>query len=102
MRNLERQVYDGINMREAMDAHSAMVIVEPGTISFPPPAQVAIPATKKLCAIIAAYRLMDVLCALQSPSPSTKNPRYVKLPHSGLLPMDKVSAVSGVEVCSPG
>ena len=92
MQNLERQIYTGAHSLDAMDVHQAMAIVEQGAESFPTAANISVPTAKKLSTIISAYRLMDVLYASQiPPSTPSKNPRYVKLPRSGLVPSDKVS-----------
>jgi hypothetical protein len=93
MQKLERQIYLGTHSREALDVHEAMILVEPGMVAFPSPAEVTSHTAKRLSNVITAYRLMDVLYALQSPSASTRNPRHAKLPQPGLLPPDKASTV---------
>lgn len=100
MHTMERQIHSGAHSLEAMDVRTAMVVVEPGMVSFPSPADVSAPTAKRVGSIIAAYRLMDVLYALQSPSTSAKNPRHAKMPQPGLLPSDKVSIALKVRLMS--
>jgi hypothetical protein len=61
MQNMERQILSGVHSMEAMDVHSAMVLVDPSKISLPSPPDVTAPTAKCLTSIMAAYRLMDVL-----------------------------------------
>jgi hypothetical protein len=94
MQNMERQIQSGVHSMEAMDVHMAMVLVNPSKTSLPSPPDVTPSTAKWLTSVIAAYRLMDMLYALQSPSASTTNPRYAKWGHSGLLLSDKVSVAT--------
>jgi hypothetical protein len=97
MYNLERQIYTGAHSLDAMDVHQAMAVVEHGAESFPIAADISVPTAKKLSTIISAYRLMDILYASNiTPSTPSKNPRYAKLPRSGLVPSDKVSKDSSI------
>jgi hypothetical protein len=96
MQNMERQIQAGAHSMEAMDVNSAMVLVDASDPSFPSPPNVAAPTAKRLAFVIAAYKLMDVLYALQSPAVSTTNPQHAKWAHSGILPSDTASVVSTV------
>lgn len=98
MQNMERQIQSGTHSMEAFDIRSAMVIVDPSKTSLPPPPDVSTPTAKRLSCIMAAYKLMDVLCALESPSVSCTNPRYAKWAIPGLLPVDKASIASTVHL----
>jgi len=86
---MEWQIYSGTHSLDAMDINSAMVVFESGMLAFPIP-NVNPPTAKRLSNVLAAYRLLDVLYALQSPS-STKSPQHAKLPNMGLVPPDKVN-----------
>jgi hypothetical protein len=90
MRKLELQLSDGAQSMEAMDAHNAMNVVEKGSQSFPSAIDVSPSAARRLCNVICAYRLLDVLFALQSSTSTFQNPRYGRLPMKGLLPDTKV------------
>jgi hypothetical protein len=84
MQNLERQIYTGSHSREASDMLQAMVVIQPGKKSFPEAADVSQTTATKLSAVISAYRLMDILYSLRSPSTPSQNPRYAQLPQSWL------------------
>jgi len=105
MHKLEMQLYDGSHSMEALDVHQAMTLVEPGTVSFPSAVDISASTARKLCGVMSAYRLMDVMYALRSfaapqslPAPF-RNPRYGKLPQQGLVPDSKVSMPSGLCHC---
>jgi hypothetical protein len=102
MHKLEMQLYDGSHSMEALDVHQAMTVVKPGTVSFPSAVDISPSTARKLCGVMSAYRLMDVMYALRSsaaqqslPAPF-RNPRYGKLPRRGLVPDGKVSMPSGL------
>ena len=91
------QLYDGSHSMEALDVHQAMTVVKPGTASFPSAVDVSQSTARKLCGVISAYRLMDVMYTLRSfPALQSTNPRYGKLPRQGLVPDGKVSMPSGL------
>jgi hypothetical protein len=92
MQKLESQLDDGLQSMEALDAHRAMTLVEPGSRRFPSAVDVSPSTARRLCNVISAYRLLDVLFALQSPTGAFQNPRYGRLPLKGLLPDTKVSS----------
>ena len=69
----------------------AMSVVKPGTVTFPSAVDISPATGRKLCSVISAYRLMDVLYALQSLPAPFQNPRYGKLPRQGLVLGGKVS-----------
>jgi hypothetical protein len=89
---MERQLHTGIHSLEAMDLHEAMVIVDPTDIKISTLPSPNSHTGKRLAAILVAYKLVDVLYALESRLPSTKNPQHGRLPVGGLLPSDKVSS----------
>jgi hypothetical protein len=90
MQNLDRQIYTGTHSLDASDVHEAMVIVEAGKELFPDPVDISQATARKLSAVISAYRLIDVLYSLRSPSTPLHNPRYAQMPRAGLVPQDKV------------
>ena len=75
---------------EAMDTHQAMNIVKRGSLALPSDTTISSNAGRRLCNVISAYRLVDILFALQAPTPTFQNPRYGKLPLKGLTPDGKV------------
>ena len=89
---MERQLHSGTHSLEAMDLHNMMIIVNPSNIKISTVRNPAAIVTKRLVAILVAYKLIDILYALESPSPSMKNPQHGRLPLGGLLPADKVSS----------
>lgn len=91
MHNMERQLHSGVHSTEAMDLHQAMIVLDPSNIEIPKLPRPTAFTAKRLAAILVAYKLVDVLYALQSPSPSTKNPQHGRLPLGGLMPAEKVS-----------
>jgi hypothetical protein len=90
MEKLETQIYDGTLSLDAMDIRQVMNLVELGRPSFPNTVEATPSVARKLCNVMSAYRLMDVLYALQHPPASFQNPRYGKLPQKGLLPEGRV------------
>jgi hypothetical protein len=90
MKKLETQLFDGTHSMEALDAHRIMSIVKPGSKGLPSTVDVSPALARQLCNIISAYRLMDVLFALQTSPPIFQNPHYGRLPLKGLLPDGKV------------
>lgn len=80
---------------EAMDVHKALTVVKPGSDSIPTSGDVSNSSARRLCNVMAAYRLMDVLYALQQPT-TMLNPRHGKLPRKGLVPEAKVCTDSRV------
>ena len=101
MRKMETQLYHGSHSMDALDVHQAMTIVKPGAASFPSTVEISPATARKLCSVISAYRLMDIMYALQSlPSPF-QNLRYGKLPQQGLVPDGKVSTPSRLRLRGP-
>ena len=94
MRKLEMQLHDGSHSMEALDVHQAMTVVKPGTVSFPSVVDISPATGRRLCSVISAYRLMDVLYALESVPAPYQNPHYGKLPRQGLVPNGKVGTMS--------
>jgi hypothetical protein len=89
MQKLEKQLADGTSM-EAMDAATAMIMITPGMKTFPTVAEITPAIGRRLSNVISAYRLIDILFALHSSTPTFQNPRYGKLPLQGLIPTGKV------------
>ena len=52
---MERQLSDGTHSLEALDTHKAMILVEPGAISFPRVEDMTPSAARHLCSVITAY-----------------------------------------------
>jgi hypothetical protein len=90
MQTLEKQLADGTQSMEAMDAATAMIIITPGMKSFPMVREITPAVGRRLSNVISAYRLMDILFAVHSSTPTFQNPRYRKLPLQGFLPPGKV------------
>jgi hypothetical protein len=90
MYRLEKQLADGTHSVEAMGMQKALVMVSNSDDRFPDASTISKPEARKLCSVLAAYRLMDVLYALQTPVVEYRNPRYAKLPRQGLMPDGRV------------
>ena len=91
---METQLSNGSASRAAMDAHAAMHLVAPGTTALPGAVGISPASGRRLCNVITAYRLMDVLYSLRNDPAPYHNPRYGKLPLKGLQPKSKVCGSS--------
>jgi len=94
MQRLETQLSNGSASRAAMDAHIAMHLVAPDTTALPGAVGISPASGRRLCNVITAYRLMDVLYSLRDVATPYQNPRYGQLPLKGLQPKSKVFASS--------
>jgi hypothetical protein len=75
---------------DALDMQNALVLVQPDALSFPIPVEMSQPVAGKLCSLICAYRLTDILHALEGWESQHQNPAYGRLTWSGLIPDTKV------------
>ena len=90
MNKLEKQLFDGAQSMEALDVHNAMHVVEQDSLTFPNATDVSPATARRLCNVIACYRLMDVLHVLHNAHPGSERPMYRRLSIAGLLPENKV------------
>jgi hypothetical protein len=90
MYRLEKQLADGTHLVEAMCMQKVLVMVSNSDDRFPDASTISKPEARKLCGVLAAYRLMNVLYALQTRPVEYCNPRYAKLPRQGLVPDGRV------------